>query len=53
MGLPSSHVAGIPIEETVAMYGSVLLVVLSVAWAAVGIRVRRLREGRRAGRRRE
>jgi hypothetical protein len=44
MAAPSAHVAGIPIEETVAAYGPVLLLVLWAASAMVGIRSRRIRE---------
>jgi hypothetical protein len=53
MAMPGAHVAGIPIEETVALYGPLLLLVLSATSAAVGFRLRRVRERRRAGQRQE
>jgi len=41
-----AHVGGIPIEETLGMYGPALLLALGAASARVGARLRRLRGGR-------
>jgi hypothetical protein len=41
IGLPVAHVGGIPIEETLAMYGPGVLVALGVAAACVRARLRR------------
>jgi hypothetical protein len=38
-----AHVGGIPIEETLGMYGPALLLALGAASARVGARLRRLR----------
>jgi hypothetical protein len=38
------HVGGVPIEETLGMYGSALLLVLGPASARLGARLRRLRD---------
>jgi hypothetical protein len=40
-----AHVGGIPVEETLGMYGPALLLVLGAASARVGARLRRLRRG--------
>jgi hypothetical protein len=40
-----AHVGGLPIEETLGMYGPALLLALGAASARVGARVRRLRGG--------
>jgi len=50
MGVPLAHIAGMPIEETVAMYGPGLLLVFGAASASVGARVRRVRARRRNSR---
>jgi hypothetical protein len=39
----TAHVSGIPIEETLGMYGPALLLVIGAASARVGERLRRLR----------
>jgi hypothetical protein len=41
-----AHVGGVPLEETLGMYGPALVVVLGAASARVGARLRRLRGGR-------
>jgi hypothetical protein len=41
-----AHVGGVPLEETLGMYGPALVLALGVASARVGARLRRLR-GRR------
>jgi hypothetical protein len=38
-----AHVGGIPVEETLGMYGPALLLVVGAASASVGARLRRLR----------
>jgi hypothetical protein len=38
-----AHVGGVPIEETLGMYGPALLVGLGVAWAKLRARLRRVR----------
>jgi hypothetical protein len=43
---PVAHVAGVPVEETVGMYGPVLLLVAGAASAKIGIRYRNLRARR-------
>jgi hypothetical protein len=43
---PLAHVAGMPIEETVGMYGPVLVLVAGAASAKVAIRYRQLRARR-------
>jgi hypothetical protein len=40
-----AHLGGIPVEETLGMYGPALLLVLGAASARVGARLRRLRRG--------
>jgi hypothetical protein len=40
-----AHVGGIPVEETLGMYGPALLLVLGAASASVRARLRRLRRG--------
>jgi hypothetical protein len=40
-----AHVGGIPVEETLGMYGPALLLVLGAASASVGARLRRWRRG--------
>jgi hypothetical protein len=45
MTTPFAHVAGLPVEETLGMYGPALLLVLGAASARVGARLRRLRRG--------
>jgi hypothetical protein len=47
MGLPFAHVSGIPIEETVGVYGPVLLLVAGLASARLSVRLRQLRGRRR------
>jgi hypothetical protein len=46
IGVPIAHVAGMPIEETVGMYGPVLVLVAGAASAKVGLRFRHLRARR-------
>jgi hypothetical protein len=41
----SAHVGGIPIEETLGMYGPALLLALGAGSARVGARLRRLCRG--------
>jgi hypothetical protein len=48
MGTTGAHIAGIPVEETLATYGPVLVLALSAGAATVAIRLRRLRERRAA-----
>ena len=43
IGVLTGHVAGIPIEETLASLGPALLVGLGVAWAELRARLRRVR----------
>jgi hypothetical protein len=43
---PVAHVAGMPVEETVGMYGPVLVLVAGAASAKVAIRFRNLRTRR-------
>ena len=45
--IPLGHVAGLPVEETVLMYGPGLLLVFGAASATLTARVRRLRSRRR------
>jgi hypothetical protein len=45
--MPVAHVAGIPIEETLALYGPAVLLVAGAASARLAARVRRLRRGQR------
>ena len=45
--IPLAHIAGIPVEETAAMYGPVLLLAAGAASTMVRARVRRLRQRRR------
>jgi hypothetical protein len=40
-----AHVGGVPLEETLGMYGPALVLVLGAASARVGARLRRLRGG--------
>jgi hypothetical protein len=40
-----AHVGGVPLEETLGMYGPALMLVLGAASARVGARLRRLRGG--------
>jgi hypothetical protein len=47
-----AHVGGIPVEETLGMYGPALLLVLGAASARVSARLGRLRRGPRARQRR-
>jgi hypothetical protein len=44
-----AHVGGIPIEETLGMYGPTLLLALGAASASVRARLRRVRSGRNRG----
>jgi hypothetical protein len=46
MGVPMAHVAGIPIEETIGVYGPAVLLAFGAAWTIVRARCRRLRDGR-------
>ena len=50
--IPLAHVGGIPIEETVALYGPALLLVAGAASVRLGAWVRFLRGRRRATRKR-
>jgi hypothetical protein len=43
IGLPVAHVGGIPIEETLASLGPVLLVAFGVAWANLRASLHRVR----------
>ena len=43
IGAPLAHVAGLPIEETLASFGPALLVAVGVAWAQLRARLRLLR----------
>jgi hypothetical protein len=51
IGVPSAHVGGIPVEETLGSFGPAVLVGLGVAWARLRARAgavsrrRRLRAG--------
>lgn len=47
IGLPFAHIAGIPVEETLASYGPALLIALGAAAAMVRAHLRRLRFRRR------
>jgi hypothetical protein len=47
-----AHVGGVPIEETLGLYGPALLLALGAASARVRARVRRSRGGHDRGRRR-
>jgi hypothetical protein len=47
-GAPLAHVGGIPIEETLGLYGPALVVAAGAASASLRARWRRLRERRRA-----
>jgi hypothetical protein len=42
-----AHVGGIPIEETIGMYGPALVLAAGAACASVGARLRRLSRRRR------
>jgi hypothetical protein len=42
-----AHVGGLPIEETLGMYGPALLLALGAASARVGARLQRVRSRRR------
>jgi hypothetical protein len=42
--IPLAHVGGIPVEETVALYGPALLLAAGAATASISTRLRRLRE---------
>ena len=46
MGIPIAHVAGIPIEETIGIYGPALLLAFGAACTIVRARFRRVRGGR-------
>jgi hypothetical protein len=46
IGVPLAHVAGIPVEETLASLGPAVLVGFGVASAQVRARLRRLRSRR-------
>ena len=46
--IPIAHVAGIPVEETAAMYGPALLLAAGAASTMVRARLRRLRRRGRA-----
>lgn len=50
MGLPIAHVGGMPIEETLGMYGPALLLAAGAASASLNARFRRLRGRARATR---
>jgi hypothetical protein len=50
IGLPLSHVAGVPVEETLGAFGPALLVVAGAVSARLGARVRHVR-GRQRRRR--
>jgi hypothetical protein len=43
-----AHVGGIPLEETLGMYGPALLLALGAASARLGARMRRLRDRAKA-----
>ena len=43
IGVPSAHVGGIPVEETLGSVGPALLVALGVAWAKLRARLRPVR----------
>ena len=47
MGVPIAHVAGIPIEETIGMYGPAFLLAFGAACTIVRARFRRLSTGTR------
>jgi hypothetical protein len=47
--MTSAHIGGIPLEETLGLYGPALLGVAGAAWASLGVRLRRV--GRRPDRR--
>jgi hypothetical protein len=51
MGVPIAHVAGIPIEETIGMYGPAFLLAFGAACTIVRARFRRLRGSRGSDRR--
>ena len=51
MGVPIAHVAGIPIEETIGIYGPALLLAFGAACTIVRSRLRRVRGGRASDRR--
>ena len=46
IGVPIAHVAGIPIEETIGMYGPAFLLAVGAACTIVRARFRRVRGGR-------
>jgi hypothetical protein len=43
MNLPSAHIGGIPVEETLASFGPAVLIVLGAAAATLRGRLRRMR----------
>jgi hypothetical protein len=43
ISVPTAHVGGIPIEETLGSFGPALLVGFGVAWAQLRARLRRVR----------
>jgi hypothetical protein len=45
--LPCGHIAGVPIEETLGLFGPALLVALGAAVATLRARIRRLQSRRR------
>jgi hypothetical protein len=51
MGVPIAHVAGIPIEETIGIYGPAFLLAFGAACSIVRTRFRRVRDGRGSDRR--
>lgn len=53
MGLALGHVGGIPVEESLALYAPVLLLIATAASVTARVRLRRLRERWHIGRRPE
>jgi hypothetical protein len=51
MSIPIAHVAGIPIEETIGIYGPALLLAFAAACTIAKARLRRVRGGRASDRR--
>jgi hypothetical protein len=41
--MTSAHIAGVPLEETLGMYGPALLLAAGAGWLRLGARVRRVR----------
>jgi hypothetical protein len=47
--VPMAHIAGVPVEETLGMFGPVAAAMAAAGGASIRIRLRRLRDVRRRG----